>query len=258
MLKLEKGIAVAGADGQSGWYDMGDFVTVQTAAAAVTAGVTALVLPMFIVSPPDQQLAGGAQAGNDQVTTGNAIQRLNGGQFLCLTAQAASSITTLGLQVWRNFGIGVALASGVPITQITPQLPLLAGLANGQTFVVTNAAGNTFTATTSAAVPAFAPVIPINSTTPGNNYAVGSKAVMVVGNTLAFGWLNGAGGGSIAFAPNTPFSMPAVAANIALTTPVNTGISYLQLCPGDFVGGFIQTSSSTFVMSIGLLQALIV
>jgi hypothetical protein len=257
MLKLEKGIAVAGADGQSGYYDLGDFVSLQTPAAAITAAATALLLPLQIIAPIDQQLAGGMSAGNDLYVSGNAVQRLNGVNALFLTAQAAAANLTLGAVVYRNFGIGVALANGVAITSITPQYPLLAPLANGQTFVVTNATGTTFTATTSAAVPAGAAVIPINSATPAALFPVGSKAVMLVGNTLAFGYIAPATG-TPAFAPNTSYALPAVAANIALTTPLNTNIPYLQLCPTDFVAGYVQTSSSTFVMSIGLLQSLIV
>lgn len=259
-----------GPDGQSTWGDEGDGFTLQNH-ASVTATTTANWLPMQTITQVDTQLAGG-EAQTDVLTPGAAIQRLNGCQISFVTTAgavyAASAVLTLAVGVYRNIGLGAALASGVPVTALTPAAPLLAPIPSGQTIALTNAAGNTTTATTSAAVTAGALNIPINSLTPANNYAAKtSYAALLVGGMPCFGWLYTAGGGFAGAAgqtgtpvlpQNASMAMPAIGSNTALVTPVGGTGSYMQVLPGDLCSVLLQTSAGSVILPLANLQPLLV
>lgn len=269
-IKIRKGVATGGPDGQSSWEDQGDNFTLQ-AHSAITAGTTAAVFVMQTICKPHTAICGGELP--DYLAPGVAIQTLAGFQVSTPgTAIAAQSTVSLDFSVYRNIGLGVALASGVAITQVVAATPLLAPIPSGSTLRVTNAAGNSTTFTTSALVAAGQTVIPINSATPGNAYATGSAGyvngtalVLQVGNGPVFGWISAgasgswpdggagaAGSGTPVFPVNTSVLTPAITANTALVN------SMLPVAVSDQLQVLLQKDSSTVSWQIQNIQPVLV
>jgi hypothetical protein len=249
-LKERATISMGGPDGGSTWSDMGDGFTLQNH-ASVTATTTPNILPGQTITQPNTLIVGGGAA-PDQLQAGTAIQTLYGAQLTTPAGLAASSILTLAVSVYRNLGLGTALASGVAITQINLKAPLISPMPSGQVISLSNVSGNTTSATLSAAAVIGQQIVFINSLTPANLYPVTSYAVVQVGNNQAFGWLNGAGGGTPYIPLNASLLMPAIAANTAIT---NGGVA---LNPGDEIAVTLVTSSSTVSVPVCNIQPLIV
>jgi hypothetical protein len=248
-LKERAEVAVGGPDGGSTWGDEGDSFTLQNH-TAVTATTTANILPGQTITLPNTTLAGGLAA-PDQLQPGVAIQTLSGAQISSPAGLAAASNLTLALSVYRNIGLGVALTASVAVTQLTLKAPLVSPMPSAQTIALTNSAGNTTTATLSAAAVVGQQIVFINSLTPANAYSTASYAIIQVGNNQAFGWLS-SGSGTPLFPVNATLSMPAIAANTAI---INGGI---PLIPSDMIAVTLQTSSSTVSVPVCNIQPLIV
>jgi hypothetical protein len=247
-LKERAEISVGGPDGGSTWGDEGDGFTLQNH-ATVSATTTPNILPMQTITQPNTVLPGGLTA-PDYLQPGVGIQTLYGAQISSPAGQAAFSNLSLTVGVYRNLGLGTALASGVAITQLNLKTPLVSPMPSGQTIALTNPAGNTTTATLSAAAIVGQQVVFINSLTPGNAYSTASYAIILVGNAQAFGWL-AAGAGTPLFPVNSTLVMPA----LTNTAIMNGG---LTLAPGDSICCTIVTASSTATVAIANVQPLIV
>jgi hypothetical protein len=247
-LKERAEISVGGPDGGSTWGDEGDGFTLQNH-ATVTATTTANILPMQTITRPNTVLAGGLSA-PDQLQAGVGIQTLYGCQVSSPAGQAAFTNLSMTVGVYRNIGLGVALASGVAITQLTLASPLVSPMPSGQTIALTSPSGSTTTATLSAAAIVGQQVVFINSLTPGAAYSTASYAIILVGNAQAFGWL-ASGTGTPLFPVNSNLVMPA----LTNTAIVNGG---LTLSPGDSICCTLVTASSTAVCAVSNLQPLIV
>lgn len=251
-LKVRELASTGNPRGQSSWFDMGD----QTILAASTVS-TAVLYPIQLVPIVDTQLADGSSPG-DVPPAGDSVSRLNGAQVNFVTALAAAIHFNLGVQVVRTMTLGTAVTASVAITQVTLGQPLIAPMASGATFVVTNAAGTAQTFTTSQIAPAGSTVVLVNSVTPGAAYAVGNPVVFLVGNGPAFGWVAGAAAGTPTFGAKQSVSMPPIAANTALVTPVGGTGSFLLLAQGDRIEASTSTDSSTVTMPAGILQTLVI
>jgi hypothetical protein len=251
-LKVRELISTGSPDNQSSYMDQGENSPI--AAATVTTAVVAT--PAQIVASTDLQLADGSYPGGT-IAGGVAIQRLNGAQVNLLTLLAAATNFNFGVSVNRTAQLGAAITASVAITQVQFQYPLLSPMPSGQTFVVTNAAGNTQSFTSSAAVPAGSLIAPVNSVTPGNAYVVGNPVVFQVGAMACFGWL-ASGVGTPVFPAKATVPMPPILANTALVTPIGGTGSYLPLASGDRIEVLTNTASSTVTLPAGLLQLLVI
>ena len=251
-LKVRELSVTGNPRGQSAWIDSGD----QTILAPITVS-TVVLYPIQLIPTVDTQLADGSYPG-DVPNSEDSIARLNGAQVNFVTALAAAIHFNLAVQVVRSTPLGVAIASGVAITQVTLAQPLLSPMPSGQTFVATNAAGTAQTFTTSQIAPSGSTVILVNSVTPGAAYAVNNPLVYLVGNGPAFGWVAGASAGTPTFPAKGSVSMPAIAANTSLVTPVGGTGSFMLLTQGDRIEAATSTDSSTVTMPAGILQTLVI
>jgi hypothetical protein len=241
----------------SAWDDLGTDLSF----AAFTNSTTATILPINVIPlatlPPEA------------VPFGGSIARLLGCQLVFMAAGtsgglAASTISRLGLAVYRSFGtLTTALTNaGGALTSLAVTGGVNTALPSGQTFTLTTAAGATPQVyTTSAAVLKGAVSVPVNSITPSATYAVGTPLVGIVGNAIAFGWPSTVDGatGTPAFRQNMPVSMPAntAAGNPALNTTGDPYGPYLPVYPSDVPALFAVTDSSTFSVPAGALTTMI-
>ena len=258
-IKLRSGISIGGPSLNNGaWFDSGDSLGF----AAFTNATTAQIFPINIV-PQDTS---SAISGQDSLGFGGAIGRLMGAQIAFPVigtsgGVAASSISTLGIAVYRSFGtLGAQIANaGGAITSLSVSAPgVNTYLPSGQTFNLTVAAGGTSQVwTTSAIVYPGALTIPVTSTTPSSTYAKGQPMVGQVGNNICFGWLASASG-TPAFSQNASAIMPAMSAtnNPNLNQVADPYGPYLPWQPGDLVALYGITSSSTFSVPAGIVNTM--
>lgn len=142
MLKLRQGIAVAGPDGQSGWYDLGDCLSIP---AQSLASGTPFERVIAIVQPV-QALVGG-QANADNVPSGTAVQGLYGATAAFLTTLAATATLTLVVNVYRSGSLlgGAAafgwLSSGSGTPAFTAKTPVALPAIAANTALVTSPGG---------------------------------------------------------------------------------------------------------------------
>lgn len=255
-----------GPRGGTCWFDCGDSFTLQNH-AAVTASVTANNLVAQIVTRPNAAFMNGSQlvtVNDDALDATNVIQTLYGFQISMGAVLAASSILTLSMSAYRSVGaLGVQVTGGVAITAITLAAPGLdQPLPSGSVLTLTNAAGNTQAVTLSAAAAFGQTILGINSVTPANTYAVGNQASWQVGNQAAFGWLNGAGGGTPTFPAFISALSPALTGNTALITTGGSaagtvGNAGLPVQAGDALVVTLVTSSSTVSVPVCAIQPLL-
>jgi hypothetical protein len=244
----------------SNWDDNGESLAFAAFTNAVTAQIFAInILPMSTSS---------SVSGGDAIPFGDTMQRLQGGliafpSFGTAGGVAASTISTLGIAVYHNFGtLGTQITNaGGALTSLTIAAPgVSAPMPSGQTFNITIAAGGTSQVwTTSAAVAVGALTIPVTSTTPSSTYAIGTPLAGQLGNNIAFGWLNVGGTlGTPAFRQNASILMPAMTAvnNPALNQTGDPYGPYLPMYPGDMVAIFALTSSSTFAVPTGIVTTM--
>jgi hypothetical protein len=254
-------IAQGGPDlNQSGWWDMGEALSF----AAFSNSTTATILPIAITAFNTTSSATGVET----LPFNAGIYRLQGAQLAFMAAGtagglAASSISTLGIAVYRAFGeLNAQITNaGGALTSLAIAAPgVNTAMPSGQTFTLTTAAGATPQVwTTSAAVAVGALTIPVTSTTPSATYAAGTDLNGQVGNNILFGWLNGAGGGSMAFGQNESNPLPAITATFTAAGASTTGDPYgpyLVLMPGDIVALYGITSSSTFSVPAGIIATM--
>lgn len=233
----------------SAWDDFGESFNF----AAFTNGTTATIIPISILP---------LVTVSESLGLSDGICRLQGGQIAFMAAGtsggvAASSISTLGLAVYRSFCTLSAqiTAAGGALTSLAVT-PVNTALPSGQTFTLTTAAGGTPQVwTTSAAVAVGATSIPVSSATPSATYAIGTACVGQVGNNLYCGWLNSASG-TPAFAQNLSVRLPmlAAAANPAINQTIDPVGAFLLGYPGDVVALVGVTSSSTFSVPAGIVS----
>ena len=233
--------------------------------SAFTNATTAQIFPISLISLATSS----SVSGMDSVPFSDSIARIMGGQivFPSIGASggvAASSISTLGIAVYRSFGkLGAQITNaGGALTSLTVSAPgVTTPMPSGQTFNLTVAAGGTSqTWTTSAAVTVGALTIPVNSQTPGATYALGQSMIGQVGNGILWGWL-GTASGTPAFQQNLGTVMPAITANITAGGGNTVGDPYgpfMYLQPGDMLALFGSTTSSTFSVPTGMVNTLIV
>jgi len=252
-LKVRELVSTGGPDGNSAWLDMGE----QALLPAATVTTTPAIAVVQLIPTVDTQIAGGAYPG-DSVVGGAAVARLNGAQVNFVTILAASIHFDLQVSVTRTATLGVAIAASVAITQVTMAYPLLGPMPEDQTFVITDAAGNTKTFTSLGVTAAGSTVVMVDSVTPANAYAVGNPVVFQVGLSAAFGWVAGASAGTPVFGAKQSVAMPAITTNSALVTPTNGSGSYLPLAQGDRIEAITTTDSSTVTMPAGIVQTLVI
>jgi hypothetical protein len=253
-------IAQGGPDlNQSGWWDMGEALSF----AAFTNSTTATILPIAITAFNTTSSVTGVET----LPFNAGVYRLQGAQLAFMAAGtaggvAASSISTLGIAVYRAFGELAAqiTAAGGALTSLSIAAPgVNTAMPSGQTFVLTTAAGATPQVwTTSAAVAVGALTIPVTSTTPSATYAAGTDLNGQVGNNILFGWLSSASG-TIAFGQNESNLLPAITATFTAAGASTTGDPYgpyLILMPGDIVALYGITSSSTFSVPAGIIATM--
>lgn len=254
-----------GPRGGTCWFDTGDSFTLQNH-ATVTATTTPNNLVAQTVTRPNQAIMNGAllvTVNDEALDATNVIQTLYGFQITAGAVLAPASTLTLSLSVYRQIGsVQTALTNGVAVTNIALQAPLNQPLPSGSVVTLTNAAGNSTTATLSAAAAFGATNLAINSLTPANTYGVGSQITWQVGNQAAFGWLNGAGGGTPTFPAFTSVLAPPLTGNTSLVTTGGSaagtvGNSGLPVNAGDSLVVTLVTSSGTVVVPVSNLQPLL-
>lgn len=268
-------VSVGGPDGQGTWGDEGDSFTLQNHSTISMTTTAPGAFPAQTVTRVNTALPG--QSGGPlpgTLAAGAAIQTISG--FQCSngqTAMAAASNVNFGIRVTRNIGLGVALTN-TTITSFVPGAPLLAPIPSGASIYFTNPTGTTFTAVTSALVPAGSTIVPVTSVSTGAAFPVGApgamagtSVVLAVGGLgtqitnatpqvpstgdLAFGWLV-SGAGTPVFPANSSVLMPALAANIAVVNGM------LPMAASDNIQVYLITTSSTFTMQVMTIQPLLV
>jgi hypothetical protein len=271
--KLRAAMSVTGPDGGGGWIDQGNSFNFP----AISATKTMQNFPAEIAARVDTQLSGGIAQGDSLVpSSGYAgglqpIFRLNGAQVVMSALTAALANLTLGVRVMRSIdflGTGGLTAAMGALTSIPLGAPLSTSMNSGGTFAVTNAAGTTQLWTTSAAVPAGALAIAVNSQTPNGTYIGGvanalspyARLTYQVGNAGAptttyapvFGWVAPATG-TPCFPASCSVVLPPITTNSAVVTPGVAG-SYVLLFVGDSLEVIAVTSSSTAALPLGELD----
>lgn len=246
-LRHRAAISSGAPDGGSEWTELGETFNL----AGATATTTAAAVNVQVTPAVSKVLAGGVPVA-DALLPWQFLARLEAAQFVASALVALAANLTAGLQVVRQIpgGLATQINNAATVTSIPLVTPIASPLVSGQTVTMTNASGNTQTFTLNAAAPVGASALSVNSVAANATYPVGSVITYLVGNAIAFGWLQSAGGTPV-FPANAAVMMPANAANTAVT--VNPSGSYLNLLSGDVIQWFTQTSSTTAVVPSALL-----
>jgi hypothetical protein len=142
MLKMRQGIATAGPDGQSGWYDMGERLAIAAQSLASGSPFEKIV---GIVHPVNT-IAGGL-ANADIPPPGTAVQGLYGSVAVFLSALTAQATLSLEVNVYRGGvllgGTGAFgwLSSGAGTPAFTAKVPLALPAITANTALVTSPSG---------------------------------------------------------------------------------------------------------------------